>query len=138
MCIQTPVLLAFFQAAQGAGNNILAGPPAPGPAQAATPPPVSSGGGGRKVSVSDIFRMRGVRYDIRVASKVGILAKKMYVEERGKPAGKMLRKRPALDRYMNEVPAPWRPDSSVPENAYLSCYRGMLLEAFDAVVGRAP
>lgn len=142
-----PRSLLRIQGAQGTSNNAPARLPAPAtpvaasaaPAPAATPPPANGGGGGGggggEVSVSDIFRERGVKFHIKLAATVGIRAKKMYVQECGKVAGKLLRKRPALDRYMNEMPAPWDWGRSVPENVYPASYRGMLHEAFDSVFG---
>lgn len=140
---QSPLyFLVVVQAANRSRNNVPAGHPATA-AATATPAPASAppsadgggGGGGRRVSVSEIFRLCEKRFEMRNAASVGRLAKKMYVQECGKPAGKALRKRPVLDAHMNEVPCGWPPFIAM-ENAYPSCYRGMLQEAFDTVLGR--
>lgn len=89
---------------------------------------------GVRVSVSEIFRARGERFNMKTASKVGVLAKKNYVKEGGRV--KSLRKRLVLDGYLNPVPCTWGP-GNVTENAYPLRYRGILEEAFDSIKGRA-
>ncbi|CAN0025712.1 unnamed protein product [Ectocarpus sp. 12 AP-2014] len=127
-------------AAQSIGRKVLATLAAPivaakAPAPAASPPPADVDGGDEKVSVSDVFRLRGMRFNIELASKVSIKAKTMFVAKCGEPAGSALEKRPARDHAMNEVQAPWTPASGVLEHVYPASYRGLLNEAFDLVVG---